>query len=1120
MDEIETLVHGALMHLHPPVGDLYARGVEFCEDPSRPGQVHLIAHIGREISRSLLRIISAELPTGSESAREQESSDGENAIRDRMRQRIGQALGLAPTHPVVSSWYIVHRGFEGRAHVADEPRVLDVGDVVVAFRQLTKLLWSRLAPYFKTDDQVVALLARPPLSGDVESVHALFLRPQLRFRFFTLCNSPGWVDFLDHAGFFSHAPDVSDPMSREMIPWPEGSALINVAPAAPELVVRVILERVPRDNQNPAVADRILRALELLPAEFLPSVVGLLTSILRRGHSRYAGPAGLAVAGKLVAAGNPKAVDVIAAMLGLRPPPAVDTTKPHRIISPPTYDLLEAVDDYYVNRLLREVVPMAAEQNPTRLARCLVSRLDRVERLLLRAGYDDASFSHHWLSRWTHSTRARDDLRADLARAIDGIAESALGKAPQLFPKFDAIVQEKTSDLMRRLRLRFMIAAGRDGAAGEIEEVISSDWIVDPEFGAREVAELLRRHFTTAGSLSKAAFVKRMEAGPNEDVIRDYCERHGLDVSDQEARLEGIKSWQEKRLRWFHEHLPEELHSLAARIEFAPQALDQQRQDLDEVGHWSSGAVWAGDSSPRTVEELRAMSDVGIVEFLETWSPTEAEVFDGPNRRGLSDRLRQLLSEDLEARDGLLAKLASSDRLDPTYLSAALGALAGLIKADPPADFPWGNALGLAKTAISATPTVTPENPRDRWARREGLQFLIEACRNGALPDVHAPDLVAIIDEAIASAPHWTDPEAPNLSDFKSIGMAALNSDPGVVADLIAVACRYLNQGKEDGIPNPAAQIESWLNAAITWSGAAGTAARWQLGHHLPTLLHHVDEWVREHEEDLLGAGMTDPVVAPTWGAYLLSYGLYDGLFDRLGFWYRRHAVTLERLRAWETSFVDKRDDQRISRHLLEHVGWGLVRGVIRFDGEEDAGLRQVFAGASGTDRAHLAWQVMHALDEPDETLQEGLLERIVRFWKWRLDALVGSLEPEDIKELDALAWFLRIDQLDPRSTINLAAQTINADAGVFEVRGHLWQALPKFVAIDPIVSVQMVEVLVSATLEQDYPYFHFEEIAPVIRALFATGNATARERASKIVHRLGEAGWSEFGQLLDVDQG
>lgn len=1114
MTEEEDLVYEALLLSRPVLGDLFSRGVELANEPDRPGQVHLIAYIGREISNSFLQLVAAELPSHQPFVPPHVLADL-NDDRENMRLKIGRAFGLAPHHPVVGAWFGVHRALDTRAHVPRDGLARSSADVIVAFRRLTKLLWSRLAPYFAADDELVALLASPPEATAMETLHALFLRPQIRGRFFALCSSPEWVEFLDNAGFFSHAPEIDEASGMVAVQWPEGTALMNVAAAAPDLVVRIILRRIPRDSRNPAVVDRALRAIELLPVEFLPSVLGHLTDFIALGIARYAGPAGLSVAAKLAATAHPSAIEVVAAMLRLRPLEPVDRTKPYRSISPPTYDLLEAVDDYYVERLLESVVPVLASHHPIALAECLATRLCRAEALLAQAGYTDGPFSHHWLSHWSHSTRARDDLRADLARALDGVAQQALVDNPADFPVFDSIVRNHTSDLMLRLRLRFMIAAGPAGAAEHIDEVIASDWIVDPDCGARETAELLRRHFTTAGYTSKAVFVRRVEAGPDEEVLRAYCERRGLDASDQDARLEGAKSWQEMRLRWFHERLPGELHSLAARIEFAPHALDRQRQDLDEVGHWSSGAVWSGDGSPLSVEELRALSDEEIIGFLEDWEPTEAQRFDGPNRQGLADRLRQLIAEDIHSRGGLLRYLAANPDLDPGYRGSALSACVGLVKESLGDDFPWEESLLLVRVAVEAEPDG-PSGHRPRlWARREALRLLRDSCNASSLPAIHAPTLVDLVGLSVATASRWASLGDQEVSSFESIGMMALNYDAGVVVDLIVSACRFLKQLDDHTLAEVDALVAGWLDEAVGWEGPNAAGARWQLGHHLPALLHFADSWVQANEVDLLGEGMTDPLSAPTWGAFLLSYGVHDNVFCRLGRWYRLHASQVRTLQEWEATTGNQRDDQRLSRHFVEHAGMALLRGLITFDSEEDEDFRQVLVQSAGDDRAHFAWLVMRALDDVDGPLQEGFTDRLIRYWAWRLDAIGSRQDPEDAKELDALGWFIRIEQLAPGATIDLALQTIEGASTTLEVRGHVWQALPRFVLLDPVKAVRMVEALVAATLAGEYAYVDFSEVAPVLTSILASGDTEARVRAIGVVHRLGEAGWSEFRQLL-----
>jgi hypothetical protein len=930
-----------------------------------------------------------------------------------------------------------------------------------------------------------------------------------------LCHSPEWVEFLDNAGFFSYPPEVDEAVDIVAVPWPEGTALMNVAASAPELVARIILERIPRDNRNPAVADRILRAIELLPMDALPPLLGRFIELVRRGNARYAGPAGLSVAGKLATAGHPRAVDLAKAMLSLRHLAVADDSRPYRSFSPPTYDLLEAVDEHYVLELLRQVAPILGTRYPSPLAKCLIDRLDRAERLIAEAGYDDGGFSHHWLSSWNHSGRMRDDLRADLARAIDMVASMTLVNSPERFEEFDALVRDRSSDLMRRLRLRFMIAAGPVAAGGGIDAVVGSEWVLEPDFGAREVAELLRRHFETASEQSRVAFARRLEAGPSDERIKSYFEWANEDPETESARAEFVARWQVTRLRWFHDVLPRELHPLARRIGHTPAAVDQQRQDLDEVGHWSSGAVWSGDQSPKSVEELRDMSTAEMVDFLSGWSPTAAERFDGPNPKGLADRLRQILMEGVADDGALLHQLAIRHGLDPAYQSAALAACADRIKGTPGPSFPWTEALTLMRIVIEAEPPEATDERTALWARREGLRCLVEACRSAIPLDGLWADMASIINSAVASVPSWSHFASNELSDFDSVGSAALNTDAGVVADLVVTSCRVLAEDEERLTDARKATLYGWLDVMLSWNASHGVAARWQMGRHLPKLLHYMDDWVSSHEEELLRYGMTDAMTSPVWGAYLTSYNLYDNLYHRLESWYRTHVADIELMRAQEREAIGTRANARIARSLLEHVGMGLLRGVIAFEGDNDAGLRTVFANASGADRAHFAWGVMRALDDVDGPLQEGFTDRVLQFWRWRLDVLAGATDPEDAKELDALGWFIRIEQLPAEASVDHALRTLEGNSSVFSVRGHVWGRMAEFVVCDPLKAVRMTEILIDATLAGEFPYVDVAEVSPVLVALLGSGHEEAVSRATAAVNKLGEAGWSEFRNLL-----
>jgi hypothetical protein len=75
------------------------------------------------------------------------------------------------------------------------------------------------------------------------------------------------------------------------------------------------------------------------------------------------------------------------------------------------------------------------------------------------------------------------------------------------------------------------------------------------------------------------------------------------------------------------------------------------------------------------------------------------------------------------------------------------------------------------------------------------------------------------------------------------------------------------------------------------------------------------------------------------------------------------------------------------------------------------------------------------------------------------------------------------------------------------------WERLGKLAAKDPAGTFVIAEQLVDRILKGPFPYLAFDDVAPSLLAAIAAGGEL-RDRALALVHRLGDAGFEEFGVL------
>lgn len=265
---------GQLRLMDPQLADLYEHGIRLLrrQDP-RPGDVYLLAHCGRELSRGVLDLLL-----------EDETGVSSQQLGQEHRPRIARALGLPEDDPRVDGWHKLHRRFSDSAHWKyPGPSREEVDSVREAFERLTSLLYGRVAPLFTTENELDSLLTvGAPTPAHTTQLRDLQLRLAQRQYFFGRLTTPAWVEHLADEGFFSNPPvrQVNPDQSWRARPWPEGDYLVSAAPDAP-VAVASILEAVPSSNDNPVVWDAVARAARRLPPDLAVRMVPSLTNALK-----------------------------------------------------------------------------------------------------------------------------------------------------------------------------------------------------------------------------------------------------------------------------------------------------------------------------------------------------------------------------------------------------------------------------------------------------------------------------------------------------------------------------------------------------------------------------------------------------------------------------------------------------------------------------------------------------------------------------------------------------------------------------------------------------------------------------------------------------------------------
>lgn len=423
---------------------------------------------------------------------------------------------------------------------------------------------------------------------------------------------------------------------------------------------------------------------------------------------------------------------------------------------------------------------------------------------------------------------------------------------------------------------------------------------------------------------------------------------------------------------------------------------------------------------------------------------------------------------------------------------------------------PWASALTLARWTVAH-----PDEEGDwRWAKTEAVRLVREAVEKDRIPAEMAETTWAIVEDLHAAKDTWRIEAGQRAGDslpgFYGIVSHAMGSPAGDAIDLaMGVALWNVRRARNGAeVTTGAQRVLPLLEHALDREGTPGRAARVVIGRYLPWIMLIDEEWPLRHSGRLFVGDMGGPDWDPVWGGYLTRARYFDNVFDRLRPWYVRSANALAPPGGDGDDAHDR--DYAPDRHLALHLVLAIVRGRAA-PGDPDRLVELFFNRVAADDLSHAYWELYRDFTEADEPPSSVALDRLVRLWEWRLAELEGQGARAGA-EAGGLGWLFMVEAVPDGAALDLLMRTAWLSEGVFPMRHSLWQRLSMIAALDPSHAVNVASCLIEAELQSEYPYFNYDEVAPVLAVGLA--DRATRKTAERLLNMLGERGFVEYGGL------
>ena len=1106
---LQQRIHRRLGLLGGGPADFFADAVRIITSPERLATTtHLVGHLLREIEsglRDVLGIIVEPSPG---------KTKGEKHVRE--VQAILGALGFAEDDEVGERWlFIAGRDAPGGLHrhahrdALNAPRRVDP-DIVSQWEEIQLLLDAVLDRFEARYTEVFArldelLTHEVPTPADLTVLKQVVPNtPATRRYFFERLTSTDWLTPLREEGFFD-SPPAPEEQADETVSfpnWPEAEYLARVAAERPEDVAAIVSEV---ETDNVRVQARLTEVLMSLPplraAQLAPRVAEWLPQLTRYHHGQYP----LRFAAYLGTNGHAgEALGLAAAIFGLpdRDEHGALPTKaaaPHRQRDL-EWHLSEAPE------LLAPLIKAAPLEYVTLLADALDyhvgRRTDLGEETAARdtAALGVRDWSTTWLPDLTDTSRRRErDLRVLLAAALrdalntlveDGVAVADL---VTLLRKHEPLV-------FRRLELDFLARHGDAEPQLSAERLAVREYLESSEF-RNEFPSLLRAGYPLLSADDQQQVLEWIAAVPDFTWLRP------------EDRLEAGKRWQRNWLAVIAAHLPalwrERFDTLVAELG-PPEPIERSVPE---------SAVWTGPTSPKTEDELRAMSAPEVVAFLEQWEPSAER--RSPSLDGLARTLAKVVAANAS---GYANEAHRFIGLAPIYVNALLEGLR--IARQEGREFPWESVLALGAWVVEqpVSPSDLSESSDDEaewlWVRRSVADLVAQGLGSAGLIALSERErvwrIISVLAEDVNPSPAFeersgtTDPSTLAINTVRSEAMDA------ALRYAFWVAAGQREEGGPqpgfDVVPEVAQLLERHLNPGIDSS----IAVRAAIGKRLGGLTIFDPPWVTEHFGLLLPPA---PELAPLrdalWDAYL-EWGIPSPpVLPVLEPAYRDAIV---RARPREATPPTRGDsEQKLAEHLMQ-LYWG---GAIPLEAPDNL-VDALFTRGSPPARKHAMRFVGDSLGHTGTPVDSEPLQLLRALWEWRMPHLaVASAAEGDAAEAarDELAefgvWFAsRAFDLD--WSLAQLLQVLRLTRRI----EHEVEVVECLVEVSEDQPAEAVACLASIDIVGRDDHWITElwraDAKTIIRRVLRSPDQPTQAAARELVNRWVALGWIDFRDLLD----
>jgi len=934
--------------------------------------------------------------------------------------------------------------------------------------------------------------------------------------FFDQLTSPDWLEPLMKRGFFKTPRDPIYEGGYVRYPlWPESRYLARMAGKAPEKVLEILREM--KDTANLRVHQDLAEAACDMPpslaAEWARKEARWLKS---QNRVNLLLPDTLGKLMSHLALGGETSGAFLLARVLLEPLPPAKLPEERGEFRMPLSPLTRVdLNDY--THLLELHIPDLVSVAPMDTFQLLCEYLEIAVRIHLDhdselpENTDDLS----WIWRpavedheqnWLHT----HEIHGLLVSSVRDVAQQIIAQDDSQLDVVIQMLEQHQWNIFKRIALYLLRTFPDAGSAQRlIEERLSDSAQFDNADSRHEYALLLKEQFPRLGQESRAKILSFVE----QPVDAEHYNRGFEKAYGRAATEEDVGEYvNRKRLRWLSliaDALPSDWKAQydALVATYGP------AEHPEFLSHVSGG--WVGPTSPKTDEQLAAMSIEELLEYLRSWQPS-GELFDSSSEglaRGFAGLVRSRPREFAEVADQFIG-------LDPTYVRAAFD---GFSNAGGE-QFSWPAILRLAKWVVDQTGEIpgrrTDQVDRDvdpdwGWTRTSIARLLRAGFESETNPfTAELRELVWQVLQSLTEDPEPTPEYEERYGGSNTDPLTlSINTTRGEAMHGVVRYALWVRRqieaatGVEERLArgfNEMPEVREVLARHLEPEYDPSLAIRAVYGQWLPWLVLLDKDWITENLGRIFPAGaQLEALGGAVWDTYVVLNKVYDNVFDILSplyFWAVDRLGSESRIKSHLGD-----PDQALARHLMMRYWQG------KLDLHDPEGiLRRFYSKAPDIVRGHAIAFIGRSLKDTSGQIPDGILQRLRELWEWRLSEAADA----DGEEVAAFGWWFISEAFDDEWLVANLREALRR-VGKTEPAHMVVERLAHIADSFPLAAVECLSHMVRGDEEGWGLHMWRDNAKAILATALASDNLEAREAAQTLAHELGARGNWHFRELL-----